>query len=1022
MSVLTFNNKNASFSKLINHIQEIKKEMSKSQDLRPSTENYAMGGVGGGYNQFGNVPYYRVESHSFERLAFQSDIFMISINALRNRVFKRGFEIKQLIDQPTEQGELLNSLMKRINKNNQSAKDLLKVYDQDLNIYDDAYLLAINKYIFDLDGEIAGKDTQEIIRASPTVMAIMSDAEGRLGYSREGKRIFVSVSNRKVVITESQAESLGFRDKEGLRLQPAYYKAISYTGEDTHEMYYIPGEVLHLSAHNPTMTYGVSPILSIWMKMITLIEQDRFLLLNYQKQRPPRGILSISTTNFSSTKKSWEDMKEEAARDPHAINPILLEGKEGSGKVEWIPLMSPLADMQFTESRNEMRRSIMASFGVMPLFAGDMSQAGGLNNESLMPDIPVMIKKNGWIDFVPISSLHKNGDHKISEFGLKNLQVLTRSGWSPIKRAFRHKCKDREIFEINTTTGYTEVTGDHSLFKENKEDIFGKDINIGEKLEIKRIEQEDYCSGVTKEFAYTLGLFAADGSSDKDQGGSRVTIYNTDKKLLKRAKLGADGFFAENFNICDYKNTNGNDISKLNMDKNKVMYWIDEYCYSTYSERIEWGRDGIKEFRMKKVPLQIINGHDEIKKSYLEGYMDGDGHIDKKERETFSTISKTLCAGLQFLYNSLGKKTKIEWRENGKSNILRARIVKTDFKTKENEVLKVNTKRYTGNVYDIETEDHTFVAGVGYLLHHNSMEITVTNQAVEERQLIYNEKALPWILEQFNITDYTIELQEPEEKDEVIEAKLFGVKIDNAVKMSQIGFDISYDKESEQFNYSEEATTPSDQFSPFAATNLQKGNISKFIDLSEEKTKQDLKDRVYDMITSEKQIMTDEDNLEFNIEKEDDSIIDFITKQLYENIYKDQTRAISNQINKILVEGVTSKDKIISIQKKIQKLGVDKQQAELITRTESTILKNSAREFNFKQATGSEDFLYRWSGPDDKRTALISKEIKRKSKNGLSLEKLKQLVFKTSEKFGFKPNRFWYSHPNSRHFFVKHFR
>ena len=493
MPLLTFDEKNASFSKLTHFVSEIKKELKQSQDLRPSMDYYSYGGVGYG-NQAGNIPNYRVQSHSFERLAFQSDIFMISINALRNRIFKRGFNITQLTAEPSEQAERLNSLMKRINKNNQSAKDLLKMFDQDLNIFDDGYLIALNDYIFDLNGDIMGKDTQEIIRASPTVMAIIADSEGRFGYLPDGKRVFVSLTNRTNLVTEVQAKAKGYLDKNGLKLQPAYYKSISYSGEKTQELYYIPGEVLHLSAHNPTMTYGISPIMSIWMKMVTLIEQDRFLLLNYQKGRPPRGILSISTTNFASTKTSWETMKEESRKDPHAINPILLEGKEGKGKVEWIPLMQPLADMQFTESRNEMRRSIGAMYGVMPLFSGDLSEGGGLNNEGL--------------------------------------------------------------------------------------------------------------------------------------------------------------------------------------------------------------------------------------------------------------------------------------------------------------------------------------------------QINVTNQAVEERQLIYNEKAFPWILEQFNITDYEIELEEPEEKDEVIEGKLFGIKIDNAVKMSQMGFDISYDKEGEEFSYSEQAVTPADTFSPFgqsAETNIGK----QFIDLAD---------------------------------------------------------------------------------------------------------------------------------------------------------------------------------------------
>ena len=77
------------------------------------------------------------------------------------------------------------------------------------------------------------------------------------------------------------------------------------------------------------------------------------------------------------------------------------------------------------------------------------------------------------------------------------------------------------------------------------------------------------------------------------------------------------------------------------------------------------------------------------------------------------------------------------------------------------------------------------------------------------------------------------------------------------------------------------------------------------------------------------------------------------------------------------------------------------------------------REFNFQKVEGSESFLYKWLGPNDNRTSDISKEIKKKSARGLKLNTLKNLVRKTSIKFGFKPDRDWFSHFNQRHSFVR---
>ena len=1017
--------KGSEVSEMKKEFADIQKKIKDSKFLRPDAESQRRTSAD---SDGARVPTYPIAEHQLYSLGKASDIVMTVIGAISDGIFRRGTEIlaqENVLDIDETQKFMLQRLLKIANKNGQSLLEVLEEVEEDVNLLNNGYLIAIKDYLFGGDGRILPEFTEvvEFVRGSPIKIRIISDSQGRRSYTDDGERILVSVANRSKTFSEKQAKDLGFIDPStGKEIRPAHYRGERDYGNDKY-IYYIDGEVLHLSKGS-NLIYGYPKMMAVWLKVATLIEQDRYLLLAYQKGRPPRGVFTINTANVPSVIKAWEHMKAETRKDPHAINPLTLDE---NAKVQWTDLLRPPAEMEFTVGRNEMRRQIGANWGVLPIFSADVSQAGGMNNESLMPDIPVMIKRNGWIDFTPISSLHSNGDHKVSEFGLKNLKVMTRSGWSPIKRVFRHRCKDRGIHEINTTMGYTEVTEDHSLFKENGEELLGKEVKVGEKLEIKKAESEDYCHGINKEFAYTLGLFAADGSSDKNQGGSRVTIYNTNKKLLEKAKFGADGFFVDDFKICNYKNTNGNDISKLNMDKNKVMAWIDEYCYATYSERINWEDDGIKKFRTKKVPPQILNGDCEVKQAYLQGYMDGDGHIDKKERESFSTISKTLCAGLQLLYNARGQKIKIEWRENGKNNILRARLVKTDFKTKENEVTKINSKRYTGNVYDLETEDHTFVAGIGYLLHHNSQQIVVTNRAVQRGQKLYNNKVFPWISKVLNITNYQIQLLEPEERDETEDAKRLGIKIDNAVKMSNIGFDVTFNRKEEDFNYSEKPINePSGQFFPGLSPQgrPQLGGmptkVSKFFNLEDEKNKQDLVDGVKNAYNVIKGEMAKKENLSFDIKKaEIDDFIKFISAALFDKTFEGVTKAVSSKIKKIILDSIVDKSTVSATMKKIQKLGVDKEQAELITRTEQAVLQNHVREFNFEKAEGSEDFKYFWLGPNDSRTADVSKEIKKKSAKGLKLEKLKKLVRKTSQEFGFKPDRDWFSHPNQRHTFVR---
>jgi len=476
---------------------------------------------------------------------------------------------------------------------------------------------------------------------------------------------------------------MNFVTKEGTKLVPAHYRGelgkdygVSNMNENlSRYIYYIEGEVIHQSKWNPSLLYGYSNIHACWMKVATLLGQDRYFLLNYTKGRPPRALLTIGTTNFASAKKAWEELKDEAARDPHGIHPMLIENSSGKNPVSFTDFLKSPEEMQLIEFRNEDRRSIGALWGVMPVFSADIQGSGGLNTESL--------------------------------------------------------------------------------------------------------------------------------------------------------------------------------------------------------------------------------------------------------------------------------------------------------------------------------------------------QIDVTNVSVQEGQEIYNDNIFPWILKNWGITDWNFKLREPEDDDEMEDAKMIGVKMDNATKMSSMGFEISWDEKAKEFTFSEQATNPELLEQPFVPF------TNKILDLDDERTLNKILTKVTKCAEiSKKEIM--KQGVVFDIKKQiDPALLTLISKEIFDKIYEGQTRQTSNKINNIILDGMTSKESITGISKQIQALGVKKVQADLIARTENSILKSNMREFNFEKAEGSESFLYKWIGPKDLRTSEISKEIVKNSAKGLKLETLKSLVRKTSVSFGFKPDRDWFSHPNQRHSFVR---
>ncbi len=677
--------KGETYSKFQNQFSQIQKALKESEMLRPDADMHHRSTA---ESDGARVPLYPVDEYRIWALAKHSDIVTTIIEALKDGIFRRGDEIEEKFEGASEEQRARIALVKRkANDNDQELNDVLDELEDDLDIMNNAYLLAIKDYVFDGEGNILDQFTitREFIRVAPIRMRIIADKQARRGYTENGKA-YVSPSDRSRLIDEKTAESLNFRDKKtGKKLQLAYYRGETDYGE---YIYYFKDEVLHLSK-TPTLLYGYPKLLAAWMKVEALIAQDRFLLLNYRKGRPPRGILAFSTTNYHSARKSWEQLKAETRKDPHGIHPMLIETKDGKQGVEWIEMMKPLADMQFIETRNEMRRAIGALYGVQPIFSSDLGNAGGLNNEGL--------------------------------------------------------------------------------------------------------------------------------------------------------------------------------------------------------------------------------------------------------------------------------------------------------------------------------------------------QISVTNRPILRGQRIYNTKVYPWIMKLLNITDWTWKLAEPEERDETEDARRLGIKIDNAVKMTQMGFDVKFNEEDEEFSYSEVATRPAEQFFPGTSPETQEprpqqmgGMPSKgfdFVDLEDfrfAKKMGDLIGKAYEVWSDE---LTKEDSM---IIKQDNAVfIAFISKSIFDKTYEGLSKSVSNKINEKILKGISEKTGKKDLVNQIKNLGVDKDQAELIVRTESAVLKNKAREFNFDKATGSSKFRYKWLGPADNRTADVSKEIKSKSVKGMTLNGLKNLVKKTSQKFGFKPDRDWFSHPNQRHSFVR---
>ena len=110
--------------------------------------------------------------------------------------------------------------------------------------------------------------------------------------------------------------------------------------------------------------------------------------------------------------------------------------------------------------------------------------------DSVTGDTPVLIKRNGVIETIPISILFNQfpskeyPQFKSDKPGLFNkeqsipetpIEVWTAGGWSPLKRTIRHHCC-KNIYRVITPTGIVDVTEDHSLLDLNLNQIKPTDV------------------------------------------------------------------------------------------------------------------------------------------------------------------------------------------------------------------------------------------------------------------------------------------------------------------------------------------------------------------------------------------------------------------------------------------------------------------------------------------------------------------------------------------------------------------
>ena len=305
--------------------------------------------------------------------------------------------------------------------------------------------------------------------------------------------------------------------------------------------------------------------------------------------------------------------------------------------------------------------------------------------------------------YVPIQDI-KVGDMVLTHKGNYKPVLAVGKRWADNCR----KLKAESMLPVLTT-------GNHPFFTD-KGFVECDKLNKGDTvIAAKTNFSGEYISMVD---AYLLGRYVADGYIVDSLRSGRKNSYN--HKVIFCIGKGKDKRF-EHFSFPRH--------FVKSKDKNVTKYTLVDKDFMEKCK--ECGRGALN----KQVPQAIFSCPDEIKKMFLQGYIDGDGNRYQDGFAT-TTVSKKLALGLQLLLSSLGYKNHVYFFKRPKTYTIQGRTVnqhdtyqvrfypKQPYKQEKTIQHKLQIEN--NYVYNMEVaDDHTYIAD-NYIVH-NCQDYSVVN-------------------------------------------------------------------------------------------------------------------------------------------------------------------------------------------------------------------------------------------------------------------------------------------------------
>jgi len=271
------------------------------------------------------------------------------------------------------QQQSFDELVSDANSFHQTLQSVLIEFIQDVLIADDGFLLLNKEYILDrATGEVESSRIFEITRLHPALTEYDIDRKDGL----PERSHFICPIHREQQTHTSPGQCVAIND-EGYMCNGILLAAMYRYYWRGRYRYYTKDEILHASFFSPSKTYGYSPVLTVFEKVLSLIGADRTLYRYWYERRIPPGLIITYTDDPDSLEVEIERIKTQMLNDPNTFPWVAASARNNRGKTDFVKLAYTFQELDYLPVRQEIRERIAMLWGVTPLFQGDAQSAGG---------------------------------------------------------------------------------------------------------------------------------------------------------------------------------------------------------------------------------------------------------------------------------------------------------------------------------------------------------------------------------------------------------------------------------------------------------------------------------------------------------------------------------------------------------------------------------------------------------------------------------------------------------------------